>query len=45
MTQMIPIPEDVRQMSGQSFEEIVAMCEGQPALEDFIRELEQKHGS
>jgi hypothetical protein len=40
LTQMIPIPEDVQQLAGKSFEEFMVMCEGQPSLEDLIHRID-----
>jgi hypothetical protein len=41
---LIPIPEDVKKLADLPVEELLAMCEGQPSIEDIIRESRQEHG-
>ena len=41
---MVPIPDDVKQLAELPVEQLLAMCEGQPSLEDIIRESNQEHG-
>jgi len=45
LTQMIPVPDHVKALANLSMEEVLAMAQFEPTLEELIEQIEKEQGS